>query len=163
MELSTFVSAILGKMLGVGKCQRRFMLHIIELYLGLRGRYTLKNMARYGSYLESSYHEWFRKAFDFALFNGILIGENAGKERLIAFDPSYFIKSGKKTPGVGRFWSGCAGAVKWGLEVCCISVIDVARHQGFHYALKQTEKNSSKKQVGCINFMQVYSLLTKSH
>ncbi|EKF54418.1 hypothetical protein I215_12338 [Galbibacter marinus] len=34
----------------------------------------------------------------------------------IAFDPSYVSKSGKKTPGVGYFWSGSAARAKWGLE-----------------------------------------------
>ena len=140
MELTTFVSAILGQMSGISKCHRRFMLHIIELFLSLRSRYTISNLVRYGSYLESSYHEWFRKWFDYERFNEILISEHAGRERFIAFDPSYFPKSGKHTPGVNRFWSGCANAVKWGLEVCNIAVIDVANHTGFHYALQQTLK-----------------------
>lgn len=138
MEIFPFVSAILGKMSGVSKYQTKFLLHIIELYLSLRGRYTISNLVAYGSYLESSYHEWFRKSFDFERFNELLIGENAGEERFIAFDPSYISKSGKKTPGVGRFWSGCAGAVKWGLEICSLAVIDVKHRTGFHYSLQQT-------------------------
>lgn len=36
----------------------------------------------------------------------------------LAFDPSYILKAGKKTPGVGYFWSGVAGRAKWGLEFC---------------------------------------------
>lgn len=141
MEIVPFVSAILGKMSEVGKCQTRFMVDIITLYLSLKSRYTLINMSRYGSYLESTYHEWFRKGFDFVKFNRLLIEEHAGRERFIAFDPSYFSKSGKKTPGVGHFWSGCAGAVKWGLEVCFLAVIDVKHRTGFHYSLQQTQQS----------------------
>ena len=49
MELPTFVRAILGQMSGISKCQRRFMRHIIELFLSLRSRYTISNLVRYGS------------------------------------------------------------------------------------------------------------------
>ena len=42
----------------------------------------------------------------------------------IAIDPSYVPKAGKKTPHVGRFWSGCASAVKHGLEILGIGLID---------------------------------------
>ena len=35
----------------------------------------------------------------------------------IAFDPSYIYKTGKHTPGLGYFWSGCASKTKWGLEI----------------------------------------------
>ncbi|SHF69170.1 hypothetical protein SAMN05444364_10599 [Prevotella scopos JCM 17725] len=31
-----------------------------------------------------------------------------------------------KTPHIGRFWSGCAGAVKHGLEIMGIGLLDVA-------------------------------------
>ena len=95
--------------------------------------------------MERSYHEWFRKSFDYECFNRLLISEYAGKERFIAFDPSYFSKSGKHTPGVNRFWSGCAGAVKWGLEVCSIAVVDVCNHTAFHYAVEQTLKSAIGK------------------
>lgn len=48
-----------------------------------------------------------------------------GMKRLaIAIDPSYVSKSGKKTDHIGRFWSGCASAVKHGLEILGIAVID---------------------------------------
>jgi len=36
---------------------------------------------------------------------------------LIALDPSYIDKSGKKTLGAGWFWYGCANQAKWGLEI----------------------------------------------
>ncbi len=42
----------------------------------------------------------------------------------IAIDPSYISKAGKKTPHIGRFWSGCAQSVKHGLEIMGIGLID---------------------------------------
>ena len=41
-----------------------------------------------------------------------------------SYHPSYIDKSGKHTPGVGYFWCGCARAVKYGLEIVDIAVID---------------------------------------
>lgn len=123
------------------------MVHIITLFLSLRSRYTISNFVRFGSYLESSYHEWFRKVFDYEGFNRILISEHAGEERFIAFDPSYFPKSGERTPGVNYFWSGCASAVKWGVELCSIAIVDVLNHTGFHYAVQQTLKEGISKSV----------------
>lgn len=49
------------------------------------------------------------------------------------FDPSYVSKSGKKTPGLGYFWSGCAGAMKWGLEIGGLAIGDAVNHTAMHY------------------------------
>ena len=43
----------------------------------------------------------------------------------IAIDPSYISKAGKKTPHIGRVWSGCAQSVKHGLEIMGIGLIDI--------------------------------------
>ena len=47
------------------------------------------------------------------------------ERRAIAIDPSYISKAGKKTPHIGRFWSGCAQSVKHGLEIMGIRPIDI--------------------------------------
>ena len=54
------------------------------------------------------------------------------------FDPSFISKSGKKTPGVGYFWSGCAGKTKWGLEIAGLAAIDIENHSAFHLEAVQT-------------------------
>src|SRR5699024_11161149 len=56
----------------------------------------------------------------------------------IAFDPSFVSKSGNKTPGVGYFWSGVAGASKWGLEFCGLAALDKKNHTAFHINAFQT-------------------------
>ena len=56
----------------------------------------------------------------------------------LAFDPSFISKSGKKTPGVGYFWSGCAGKTKWGLEIAGLAAIDIENHSAFHLEAVQT-------------------------
>ena len=55
MKVETFIVAILGKMSEIGKVQSKFMVHIVGLYLSLRGRYNFLNMGRYGRYSEQSY------------------------------------------------------------------------------------------------------------
>ena len=43
--------------------------------------------------------------------------------------PPYIPKSGKKTPWIGYFWSGCAGEYKRGLEIMVVGVIDIDNHE----------------------------------
>lgn len=57
---------------------------------------------------------------------------NVKGKAALAFDPSYISKAGKKTPGVGYFWSGVAGRTQWGLELCGLAVLDLTRKTAFH-------------------------------
>lgn len=76
-------------------------------------------MARYG---EQTYRQNFNRkkkdCTDWLLLNLSLARRVLDMDGLlaIAIDPCYISKAGKKTPHIGRFWSGCAGAVKHGLE-----------------------------------------------
>ena len=139
MKVETFTAAILRKMSVIGKCQEKFILHIVHLFLSMRSRYTYLNMARYGKYCEQSYRQNFEKDFDFKSFNKALIQEYCGSELIWIFDPSYISKSGKKTPYSGYFWSGCASAMKWGLEICGLAIGDVQNHTAMHYHAQQTQ------------------------
>ncbi len=67
-----------------------------------------------------------------------MVQEGNPNRRAIAIDPSYISKSGKKTPGVGYFWSGCASAVKWGLELMGFALVDADAGTGVHLVAKQT-------------------------
>ena len=42
----------------------------------------------------------------------------------LVIDPCFIPKAGKKIPGVDWFWSGCAGAVKHGLDILGLSIVD---------------------------------------
>ena len=50
----------------------------------------------------------------------------------------YISKSGKKTPGVDKFWSGVAGVAKFGLEIGGIAAIDIDNKTAFHLEAMQT-------------------------
>jgi hypothetical protein len=80
----------------------------------------------------------FDKEFDFLGFNTVLVSEYCSKRTVIGFDPSYIPKSGKKTCGTGKYWSGCAGAPKWGLEISGIAAIDLDNHTAMHLEAVQT-------------------------
>ena len=80
-------------------------------------------MARYGKHGEQTYRQNFNRrkkgCIDWFLLNLSLARRVLDMDGLlaIAIDPCYISKAGKKTPHIGRFWSGCAGAVKHGLEI----------------------------------------------
>lgn len=138
MSIETLTRTILEKMHGIGKWQSDFFVNLVLLWLQLRGRYNFENLARQGLLSAFSYRGWFSKGFDFATFNRLLIEQYTAKERIMVFDPSFISKSGKHTYGVGYFYSGCAQAVKKGLEIAGLAAIDVLNHTAFHYLATQT-------------------------
>jgi len=85
------------------------------------------------------------KPFDFLKFNKELTLSHGSGRFAIAFDPSYISKSGKKTPGVGWYWSGCANQAKWGLEIGGLAAIDIDNHIAFHLEAVQTLNPNEQK------------------
>ena len=83
------------------------------------------------SHVEQNYRNAFglkkSKSIDWLKLNVSLAKRFFGKQGrwAIAIDPSYISKAGKKTPHIGRFWSGCAQSVKHGLEIMGIGLIDI--------------------------------------
>jgi hypothetical protein len=138
MNVETITSAILREMPDINKWQRDFFHHHLGLFLSLRGRYNYLNFERYGQKNELTYRNHHESGFDFLTFNRFLIEKNTSSQRMIAFDPSYITKSGKHTPGVGYFWSGCASKAKWGLELCGFAAVDIVANTALHYFAAQT-------------------------
>jgi hypothetical protein len=138
MSIETLTRSILQKMTGIGKVQGDFFVHLVLQWLRLRGRYTFEGLFRQGFLSAVSYRAHFSKAFDFKNFNRLLVQRHCELERLWVFDPTYLGKAGKHTYGLGYFWSGCAQAVKRGLELSALSIVDVKNHTAFHYHAAQT-------------------------
>ncbi len=139
MKVETFVGTILSKMSDITKCQLKFIPHVMRLFLSIRGRLNYLNLERHGNYSEQSFRLNYEKDFDFKTYNTELIQTYCGDELIWIFDPSYLAKSGKHTPGAGYFWSGCAGAMKWGLELSALSIGDIDNHTAMHYHSTQTQ------------------------
>ncbi len=104
-------------------------------------------MAKYGSYTEQTYRNQMNKPFDWSEFNKNLIQQSCSIERILAFDPSYMPKSGKKTAHVGHFWSGKDQSVKPGIEIGALAVVDIANGTAPSLEAVQTPK-VSKNETG---------------
>jgi hypothetical protein len=128
----------LHKISTISKWRQTFLLETFTLFLSIKGRINFLQLERYGKYTEQRYRQQFEKAFDFLSFNKELVTEHGSGHYVIAIDPSFISKAGKKTPGIGYFWSGCAGAVKRGLEITGLAAIDIDNHTGFHLEAVQT-------------------------
>jgi predicted transcriptional regulator len=105
---------------------------IIMLFLSIKGRINFLQLERFSGFCEQRFRYFFERSFDFFSFNKVLIHKQINGKTALAFDPSFISKAGKKTPGVGYFWSGCAGKTKWGLEFCGLAVLDLTRKTAFH-------------------------------
>lgn len=120
------------------------MCEVFILFLCIRGRINFLQLGRFGVFKEQRYRQQFEKQFNFLEFNKQLLLTSCGSKYAIAFDPSYISKSGKKTPGLGYFWSGCAGRPKWGLEIAGLAAIDIENHTAFHLEAVQTLADDNK-------------------
>jgi len=145
MSIKTLTEQILNKIPTIGKWQSKFIIHLFSLWLSIRGRHNYINLARYGEYIEDTYRKNAARYFPFMTFNRLLVKQFFSADFLIAFDPTYISKSGKHTPGVGYFYSGCAGREKWGLEFSGIAAIDLNIKKSLHLEAVQTLRNSEKE------------------
>ena len=99
------------------KPQRKFLVMLFTTILVVRGKVNFRNLRRYSDRSEKTYSRQFAKAFVFLAFNRQLIDATIGTEgaRVVAFDPSFVAKAGKKTYG-GIFLerrSGPGGKRAW--------------------------------------------------
>ncbi len=156
MTIATFVSAILGQMRDISKPQQKFIIHIIGLYMSIRGRINFSQMSRYGTYNETTYHRQFQEKFDFISFNNKVIESKGSGEYLLVFDPTYLPKAGVKTPNVGKFGSGCAGPMKQGLEFGVFGLIDTQEETCYHLYANQTPDPSTLNEMNP-NLLVYYS------
>lgn len=135
---NALISSMIDKMSNINQWRRSFLIETFILFMSIRGRINFLQLARYGKHKEQRYRQQFEKPFDFLSFNKEFTLSQGSGHYAIAFDPSYISKSGKKTPGVGYFWSGVANRAKWGLEIGGLAAIDIDNHTAFHLEAVQT-------------------------
>ncbi len=97
---------------GINSWRKDFINEAFIHFSCIKGRINFLQLARFGKHEKQRYRQQFEKPFDFLTFNKELILAHGSGRFIIAFDPSYINKSGKRTPGVGYFWSGCASRAK---------------------------------------------------
>lgn len=129
-QYKTFAKAALSFAGGakLNKSIRNNIIEILLLIMVIPRKINFLQLERYGTRGEQAYRHTFERQPDWMEMNLWLSAYTLrqGSRRMgIAIDPSYIPKAGKKTPHIGTFWSGCAGAVKHGLEILGIGLIDV--------------------------------------
>lgn len=128
------------------------LIEALLLIIVIPERRNFTQFAKYGTRGEQCYRPAFNrvkaKSVNWLKFNICLAKRYFGDEgglKAIAIDPSYISKSGKKTLHIGRFWSGCAGAVKHGLEVMDIGLFDISKNNCIMLRTYQTPSSPELK------------------
>ena len=115
-QVSSIVASALNNTAKVRKNFVNFFILTMKLILTTYGKLNFLSLARHSDSCESRFRQNFKRKFDWCAFNAALAIET---ELLcaIALDHSYLRKSGKNTPGLGYYWSGCAGTTNRGVEI----------------------------------------------
>ena len=144
---ASFVSFFIDAMVGV---------------LTISGRINFLQLARYCKSCEQRFRQNFRKTFDWIAFNQFFVDKHPGHRYAIAIDPSFVSKSGKHTPGISYFWSGCAQAMKRGLEILGIALVDADTREAVAIRAVQTIVHQLRKgrKPDCVKQSEKDSLIT---
>jgi hypothetical protein len=149
MSTKKALEQIFSKLAGTTKWQIDFFREIFNLIYSIQGRFNFQNLCRYSELNESTFRRNFQKFFDWLDFNLQIIkmaGVNLEDEVIAAMDCSFVTKSGKKTFGLDRFWSGCMGRTVTGLEIGLVSLVDVATRKAWALDVVQTPSGLSQKE-----------------
>ncbi len=157
--ISTLESEVFKKL---NKSRKDFIISVLWHILSIKGRINFLQLGRFSPLCEQTYRNQFEKGFDFLSFNKQLINQTVSTETVIALDPSYIPKAGKSTYGRGRYWSGVAGAAKWGLDICGFAVVDILNNTALHLKAWQTPPAGELEKKG-LNLLAHYaSLVTEN-
>lgn len=155
------LSAMIGDLAGISAVRRRILQTLFPLLLTLPQRANFKQMARWCGRNEGTIHNWFGTNLELIDFQRSLIDKSGSGSHCVFFDPSYLPKSGKYSPGLGRFWSGQAGAVKRGLEIGAFAVGDLEHHTAFHLWATLSPSSADLKERGLTLMQHYVSLVTE--
>jgi hypothetical protein len=162
MEGQALTDAIVAKATDLSNCRRQFLSYILMLFLSIRHRINFSQLARHSErYCDRSMRLHFEQFMDFASINRELIHQHGSGHFLLALDPTYLPKSGKKTPGLGRYCgaarrSGSAQQTLWGLEASLLSAIDVEHRTAWHLDAVQTPE-LDERQVKDLSLIDHYA------
>lgn len=134
-------------------------IQLMILYMVLPRKINFTQMGRYSDSSEQRFQQLFEREFDWMQFNLFLMRQRFGESvrKTIAIDASYISKSGKKIPYIGKFWSGCASAMKRGLEILGIGIIDIDSRNCMMLCAEQTpDKAYMEKQGEDYNLVDWY-------
>ena len=127
------------------------IIETLLLFMVIPRKINFTQLERYGKRCEQCYRQTFTKDFDWIHYNMDLMNTlfKRNDRKAIAIDPSYISKSGKHTPWIGYFWSGCAGQAKRGLEILGVGVIDIDKRDCVMLKAEQTPDTITLNNEGC--------------
>ena len=128
MSIKTILEPILAKLSHMGKHQRSFLTELFSLLLARQGKATFENMARFSPLTELTFRRHFATFFDWLAFNKACVDFTKGVY-IGLVDCSFVPKSGSKTFGLDKFWSGCAARTLRGLEISALACVNVTTKQ----------------------------------
>jgi hypothetical protein len=105
MSIETILMPILANICQIDKWQRDFIVEYFKILFSRQGRANFENLSRYSKYDEITFRRQFSKYFDSVRFNLGFINFETGAN-IGVLDCSFIPKSGKKTFGLDKFWSG---------------------------------------------------------
>lgn len=149
MSTKKALEQIFDNLSGTTKWQLDFFIEIFNLIYSIQGRFNFQNLCRYSELNESTFRRNFQKFFDWLDFNLQIIklgGVDLNKEVIAAMDCSFISKSGKKTYGIDKFWSGCMGRAVIGLEISLLCLVDVSTRKAWALDVIQTPSGLSQKE-----------------
>ena len=79
----SLIGTILSKMNNIGKVRYNFLLHILMMYLSMRGRINFLQLGRYGHRDEHTYRNQFNEEFDWAQFNRLMVTDYCSDEMIL--------------------------------------------------------------------------------
>ena len=143
--VETILTPILANILDTNKWQRDFLIELFNSLFSRQGRFNFENLTRYSKYNELTHRRQFSKYFDWFKFNLGFVDFTKGTF-IGVIDCSFIGKSGKKTFGLDKFWSGVANMAKRGLEISVLGCIDVNSAKTYFLDATQTPSGLSNKE-----------------
>ena len=146
--------------------QRRFFLHLFGLWPCISGRFNVLNLSRYSPFCRRTFARHFARAFPWGTFNAALVQQAVpvSHELMLAQDASFIAKSGKATPGLGRFYNGITQRVERGLELSLLAVIDLTQNTAYALHARPTiNQAEAEAEAGCKDKDLRHLQATKAH
>lgn len=139
----------LDTMSNVKKPQKTFIALLLSSLVVFQGKASFRNLSRYSNASEKRFSRWFRRTFDFVMFNWLTLSDSLSSTNdwIAALDASFVCKSGKKTKGLGMFYNGCAGKAEPGLEISLLSLVNLSSNTAYALDAQQTIDEDDKTRV----------------
>ena len=141
------------------KSFKNALIKALILHMVLPRKINFTQMGNNSDSCEQRFRQLYERNLDWLKMNRPLMDMRfrADSRKAIAIDASFIKKSGNKTPYIGKFWSGCDGCAKRGLEILGIGVIDIDEHDCMMMVAEQTpDKDSIRKFAGTDDFTLVH-------